>query len=152
MASSSASQLSNNATHDALAHAADRVGAAASFLCALHCAALPFVLTVLPALGLSFLGDHRFERAFIAFASVLALTTLIRGYRRHRVAAALYLLLPGLALLWTGGWIFDTGSAPILHATLVTLGGCSVALAHIVNMRLTHLFGACCAPGGEPSA
>jgi hypothetical protein len=147
MASSSAPQLSNNAAHDALAHVADRVGATASFLCALHCAALPFVLTVLPALGLSFLSDHRFEHVFIAFASVLALTALIRGYRRHRVAAALCLLAPGLILLWTGGWFFDTGSAPIVHAVLVALGGGCVALAHIVNMRLTHLFGTCCASG-----
>jgi hypothetical protein len=146
MASSSAPRLSNDAAHEALAHVADRLGATASFLCALHCAALPFVLTVLPALGLGFLGDHRFERVFIAFASVLALTTLIRGYRRHRMPGALILLVPGLSLLWTGGWIFDTGMAPVLHAVLVTLGGSCVALAHMVNMRLTTLFGACCAP------
>lgn len=143
---SSAPQLSNNVAHDALAHVADRVGATASLLCALHCAALPFVLTVLPALGLGFLGDHRFERVFIAFASVLALTTLIRGYRRHRMPGALSLLVPGLILLWTGGWIFDTGSAPVLHAALVTLGGSCVALAHFVNMRLMSLFGTCCPP------
>ena len=150
MASSSAPRL-NSSAHDALAHAADRLGAMASFLCALHCAALPFVLTVLPALGLSFLGDHRFERAFIAFASLLALTSLVRGYRRHRVPAALLLLLPGLVLLWIGGWVFDTGSAPILHASLVAMGGCCVALAHIVNLRLTHLFGTCCARGEAES-
>jgi len=151
MASSSAPHLGHNGTHDALAHAADRLGATASFLCALHCAALPFVLTVLPALGLGFLGDHRFERIFIAFASVLASAALVRGYRRHRVPAALFLLVPGLALLWTGGWIFDTEASPVLHAVLVTLGGCSVALAHIVNMRLTHLFGACCVPEKQAS-
>ncbi|MBN8884301.1 MAG: MerC domain-containing protein [Rudaea sp.] len=145
MASPSVSQPPDSSAHDALAHIADRIGATASFLCALHCAALPFVLTVLPALGLGFLGDHRFERAFIAFASVLASAALIRGWRRHRAPYALYLLVPGLVLLWTGAWVFDTGSAPILHAVLVTLGGCGVALAHIVNMRLTHLFG-CCPP------
>ncbi|HXD83673.1 MAG TPA: MerC domain-containing protein, partial [Rudaea sp.] len=50
----------------ALAHAADRLGAAASLLCAVHCAALPFVLALLPALGLGFLANHGFERAFIA--------------------------------------------------------------------------------------
>ena len=33
-------------------HVADRVGATASFLCAIHCALLPFVLTLLPLLGL----------------------------------------------------------------------------------------------------
>lgn len=152
MASSSAPHLSNNSTHDALAHVADRVGATASFLCALHCAALPFVLTVLPALGLGFLGDHRFERVFIAFASVLALTTLVRGYRRHRMPGALCLLAPGLVLLWTGAWIFDTESSPFLHASLVTLGGCGLALAHIVNLRLTHLFGTCCPPAGGSTA
>ena len=41
----------------ALSEAADRIGASASFLCALHCAALPFVFALLPALGLGFLGD-----------------------------------------------------------------------------------------------
>ena len=152
MASSSAPQFSNNATHDALAHVADRVGATASFLCAVHCAALPFVLTVLPALGLGFLGDHRFERVFIAFASVLALTTLIRGYRRHRMPGALCLLVPGLILLWTGAWVFDTESSPFLHASLVALGGSCVALAHIANMRLTHFFGTCCPPAGGSAA
>jgi hypothetical protein len=88
-----------------LVQVADRVGATASFLCALHCAALPFVLALLPALGLSFLADHSFERWFIAFATVLALTMMIRGYRRHGAPQALYLLLPGLVLLWLGGYV-----------------------------------------------
>jgi hypothetical protein len=149
MPSSSAPQFDNAAARDVLAHAADRVGATASLLCAVHCALLPFVLTVLPALGLGFLGDHRFERAFIAFASVLAVTAMIRGYRRHRMPGALFLLVPGLVLLWSGGWLFDTGLSPALHAVLVALGGCSVAFAHIVNLRLTHLFGACCLPGEQ---
>ena len=149
MASSSAPQLSNGAAHDALAHVADRIGATASFLCAVHCAALPFVLTVLPALGLGFLGDHRFERIFIACASLLALASLIRGWRRHRVASALYLGAAGLGLLWVGAWAFDAESSVALHAMLVTLGGCCLALAHIVNLRLTHLFGTCCPPGAK---
>ncbi|MBS0581955.1 MAG: MerC domain-containing protein [Proteobacteria bacterium] len=151
MASHSADSLHKFAAHDALAQVADRIGATASFLCAVHCAALPFVLTVLPTLGLGFLGDHRFERIFIAFASALALGSLIRGYRRHRVASALWIAGFGLALLWTGAWLFDTGSAPVVHAALVTLGGCCVALAHILNLRLTHLFGACCPPDASAS-
>src|SRR5215467_7981812 len=92
---------------EGLANVADRVGATASFLCALHCAALPFVFAVLPALGLGFLANHSFERWFIAFATLLALTMLIRGYRRHRTPHALGLLLPSLVLLWLGGYVFD---------------------------------------------
>ena len=134
--------------HSTLSQVADRVGATASFLCALHCAALPFILALLPAMGLAFLADHAFEHWFIAFASVLALTMLIRGYRRHRAPQALYLLAPGLVLLWLGGFVFDLETFGFFHATLVFLGGSCVALAHVVNLRLGRLYGDCCTEGG----
>src|SRR5215831_16524451 len=100
-------QQAGSAGHRSLAATADRVGATASFLCAIHCAALPFVFALLPALGLGFLANHGFEHWFIAFATVLALTMLTRGYRRHREPHALGLLLPSLVLLWLGGYVFD---------------------------------------------
>ena len=55
---------------------ADRVGAVASFLCAIHCALLPFVLALLPFMGLEFLADHRLERAFVLFDGLLAVLVL----------------------------------------------------------------------------
>ena len=136
-----------NHQHSTFAQAADRVGATASFLCALHCAALPFILALLPAMGLAFLADHAFEHWFIAFATVLAVTMLVRGYRRHRAPQALYLLGPGLLLLWLGGFVFELESFGLLHAALVFLGGSCVALAHVVNLRLVRLYGDCCAEG-----
>jgi len=136
----------DHASHESFAGVADRVGATASFLCALHCAALPFVFAVLPALGLGFLANHGFERWFIAFATTLALTMLIRGFLRHRVPYALALLLPALVLLWLGGFVFDFESSAGLHATLVALGGSGVAAAHLINLRLAHAHEACCQP------
>ena len=41
-----------------LASRFDRLGATASFLCAVHCAALPLVIATLPAIGLGFLANH----------------------------------------------------------------------------------------------
>lgn len=125
---------------------ADRLGATASFLCAVHCAVLPFVLAALPAFGLGFLADHGFERAFISCASLLALFTLIQGYRRHRVRYALALVLPGLLLLWIGGFVVDAHGTILWHATLVALGGSLVAAAHLTNLRLIHVHdhSACC--------
>src|ERR1700755_837546 len=108
-------------THRPLSGFADRLGAMASFLCAIHCALLPFVLAALPAFGLGFLADHGFERAFIFFASLLALFTVVQGYRRHRAPRALALVLPGLLLLWIGGFIFDAHSTMLWHAGLVAL-------------------------------
>ncbi|TBR38899.1 MULTISPECIES: MerC domain-containing protein [Dyella] len=115
-------------------HAADRVGATASFLCALHCAALPFVLALLPLLGLEFLADHRFERGFVIFACVLALASLLGGYRRHRRTLPLRLAFPGLALLLIGVTFAERYSIG-LHSALVTCGGLLVAAAHFINLR-----------------
>ena len=121
-----------------IAEFADRIGATASLICALHCAALPFVLAVLPALGLGFLADHLFERIFIACASAFAITVLLRGYRHHHDRRPLALLIPGLALLWVGGFLIDGHETVGLHALLVVLGGSGVALAHLTNLRLQH--------------
>jgi hypothetical protein len=116
---------------------ADRFGAIASFLCAIHCAALPFVLALLPLVGLEFLADHRIERAFVVFACALALLTLVNGYRRHRRPGSLMLAFPGLSLLLLGVSVAE--QYPIaLHSVLVTCGGVLLASAHFVNLRLDH--------------
>jgi hypothetical protein len=122
---------------------ADRFGATASFLCAIHCALLPFVIAVLPALGLAFLADHAIERGFVIFACALASVMLLLGYRRHRRPNALFLLLPAMALL-LAGVIVDFESSAVTHAWLVSTGGSLLAIAHLVNLRLSHVHDANC--------
>jgi hypothetical protein len=114
---------------------ADRLGATASFLCAVHCAALPFVLALLPALGLGFLADHSFERGFITFATVLALWSIGSSYRRHRRLRTWLLLLPGLVLLWGGAFAAD-GYGIAVHAALVAIGGLLLSSAHLANLQM----------------
>jgi hypothetical protein len=119
------------------ARLADRFGATASFLCAVHCALLPLVIALLPVLGMGFLADHRFERAFIACAGALALTSLAVGFRRHRRFRAFWFLVPGVALL-LAGIVIDLDGSALIHAMLVSLGGTLVAIAHLTNLRLAH--------------
>ena len=116
---------------------ADRVGFAASFLCAVHCAMVPLLLAVVPALGLRVGGWADIDQAFVVFATLLGLTTMSLGYRRHRAFRAWALLLPGLALIWIGSFtpLHDHGWA---HAVVMTLGGLALAAAHGVNLRLSH--------------
>nr|WP_133001188.1 MerC domain-containing protein [Luteimonas arsenica] len=116
---------------------ADRIGFAASFLCALHCALLPLALALMPALGLSLGGWVDIDQAVTVFATLLGITTLAIGYRRHRAFRAWMLLVPGLALVWLGAFspLHDHG---LLHAALMTAGGLAIAGAHLVNLRLTH--------------
>lgn len=120
---------------------ADRVGAIASFLCAIHCALLPFVLALLPFVGLGFLADHRFERIFVLFACALATLALGRGYRRNQEPLPLLLAVPGIALLVLGV-VYLEGPSVITHSVLVTCGGLLLAAAHFVNLRIgRHLHG-----------
>jgi hypothetical protein len=120
-----------------LAVLAERIGATASFLCAVHCALLPFVIALLPLIGLGFLADHRFERVFVACAAVLASAMIFTAWRRHRKLNALFLLVPGIVLLLAGIAI-DIDAHVWMHTTLVICGGVLVASAHVVNLVLSH--------------
>lgn len=116
---------------------ADRVGFAASLLCAVHCAALPLVLAVLPALGLRVGGWIDFDQAFVVFATLLGATTLTLGWRRHRAFHAWLLLVPGLVLVWVGAFT-RLHDHSMTHVAVMTVGGLLLAAAHLVNLRLTH--------------
>src|SRR6476469_3413731 len=78
----------------------DRLGATGSLVCAVHCAALPLLIALLPSLGIAAWLGEDFERGFVTFATLLGLFTLIWGYRRHREVRALSLLIPAMTLLW----------------------------------------------------
>ena len=116
----------------------DRLGATGSLLCAIHCALLPALIALLPSLGIAAWLDDGFERGFVAFATLLGLSTLVWGYRRHRAVRALWMLLPGLAALWLGTGYEPLHHAVVPHAIVMTLGGTLVGMAHLANLRLNH--------------
>ena len=121
---------------------ADRVGFAASMLCAIHCAAMPLLLAILPTLGLGVGGWVDLDQAVVVFATLLAAVTLTIGWRRHRAYRAWKLLLPALGLLWFatfGPYHAHGGMEGALHAGMMVAGGLLLAAAHLTNMRLTHL-------------
>jgi hypothetical protein len=121
---------------DALA-TGDRIGFFGAALCAVHCALLPVVAALLPALGISVGGYGDIDQAFVLFASVLGISTVAVGYRRHRVLKAAWLLAAGLVLLWVGSFtaLHNHGLG---HALVMTVGGGLLASAHLYNLRLGH--------------
>lgn len=116
---------------------ADKVGFAASLLCAIHCALLPILLGLLPALGLKFGGWVDFDQAFVVFATLLGATTLTVGYRRHRAFRAWALLVPGLVLVWAASFT-ALHNHTVTHLVMMTVGGLTLAAAHLLNLRLSH--------------
>ncbi len=126
------------ATPTSSLHRADRIGFAASFLCAIHCALWPWLLALAPAFGLEFGGWVDLDQAFVVFATLLGVSTLSLGWRRHRIFHAWALLLPGLALVWAGAF-GPLHAHNLMHAGVMVLGGSLLALAHMLNLRLTHM-------------
>lgn len=61
----------------------DLVGIVASIGCALHCAAMPFVISYLPSLGLSFLADESFHKVMALTCFLIAIFAFIPGIRKH---------------------------------------------------------------------
>jgi hypothetical protein len=116
---------------------ADRIGVLGSVLCAVHCALMPLLLALLPALGVGALGLGDIDQMLVVFATVLGVTSLSLGFRRHRAFRAWALLLPGLLLVWSGSFtaLHDHSAA---HMLLMVAGGLLIAGAHLLNLRLSH--------------
>ncbi|MEL7497628.1 MAG: MerC domain-containing protein [Planctomycetota bacterium] len=62
----------------------DWLGVTASIGCAIHCAAMPFVIAYLPALGLSFLAVEAFHKWMALFCFLIAIAAFIPGLRTHQ--------------------------------------------------------------------
>lgn len=62
----------------------DYTSGIASFLCAIHYAALPLVIGILPALGLAWIGSHEFGATMVLFTIVVGTWAIIKGYKEHR--------------------------------------------------------------------
>jgi hypothetical protein len=120
----------------------DRVGATASLACAIHCALMPLVITLLPLVGLSFLADERIEWALVGSSAVLGISSLCLGRREHGSRRALAVLSVGLALLVLGR-MMEQLHIGVWGVIIVVLGGVTVAGAHFLNRRLCQACRAC---------
>jgi len=77
----------------------DWLGMVASIGCALHCAAMPFVIASLAAWGLSFLSDEVFHKWMALICIAIAITAFVPGWRKHRMILPVALGGFGLALI-----------------------------------------------------
>jgi len=111
----------------------DRLGITASTLCAIHCAVLPFVITVLPIWGMGFLANEAVEITMIAVSLVLGVWSLSSGYRKqHQRIMPILVLILGFIFIAFGHF----SDLEALEPVLIPLGGFTIALAHYLNLRL----------------
>lgn len=125
---------------------ADRVGVTGSVMCAIHCASLPILIALAPGVGMGLFANEGVEAGFVVFATVLALASLWMGYRRHRSFRGWMFLVPGLVAVWAALLYPPLHASVVPHAVAMTMGGTLIAVAHVLNLRLTHghVQDACC--------
>ena len=113
----------------------DKTGAAASWICAVHCLATPFVVSFLPLLGISFLAQEGVEYIFIGFSIILAAITLLPAYfKQHRKIRTLLLFVAGIGFIIFADILFEESlSGKIIF---VLLGACLITSSHFLNRRL----------------
>lgn len=112
----------------------DQLGMTASFACAIHCALLPMVVSILPLMGLEFLANTWVEVGMICLSLVLGAWSLISTYPRHQNRVPLLVLFIGFLLIAAGHFLFES-----LEAVVVPLGGFTIAGAHYINWKLNRV-------------
>jgi MerC mercury resistance protein len=109
----------------------ERIGFWLSVACAIHCLAMPVILTLLPFLGGTLLADHETEHWFLGISWLLAGFLLWQDYRKHKVSIPLFLLGFSVATKFIQELIlgenFETIIAPI--------GGILIAVAYYLNWK-----------------
>jgi hypothetical protein len=113
----------------------DRVGVVASSLCAVHCALMPALLVAAPALGVAF-GGEQWEWPFLFASCCLGVAALVPSFLRSGRPIALVIFVAGASLVLVGKLSFEAGSA--VEGALSALGAASIALAHLVNLRIVR--------------
>lgn len=111
----------------------DHLGIAASIACAIHCAALPLIITALPLLGLEFLANIWVEIFMIGLSLVVGISALISSYPVHKKTLPIIILLVGFILIAIGHFVFKN-----LEAVIVPLGGFTIAAAHLINWKYSR--------------
>lgn len=120
----------------------DVFGATASWACAIHCLALPLLITVLPLAGLGFLLSETSEIIFIVFSALAAALSFLPAYfKQHRKLRSAFLAIGGIALIVLTHLYFEENLA--LKIAFLILGACLLTAAHFINRRLCRECAVC---------
>ncbi len=90
----------------------DWLGMTASIGCAIHCAAMPFVIAYLPALGLSFLADEAFHKWMAVGCFLIAVAAFIPGLRKHGRLSPVVVAGVGLVMISVAAFGFAGECCP----------------------------------------
>lgn len=114
----------------------DALGLAASSLCIVHCLGTAALGFLLPALGLTFLGDERIHHLLAVTVVVAGLLAFVPGFRLHRSWPVAIFAALGLTAIALSQLIPDEALRERLETALTIFGGGMLVVAHWQNRAL----------------
>ena len=115
---------------------ADRMAISASSLCAIHCLALPVILSVFPAVGGVFFGEEAFHVWLIWAVVPLSVLSLLLGCTRHKSTIVIYCGLAGVSILIVSALLGHEILGEIIERVSTVAGSVIIAFAHMKNFSL----------------
>jgi predicted membrane channel-forming protein YqfA (hemolysin III family) len=112
---------------------AEKVGVSLSVLCAIHCAALPIMLTAFPLLGAGVAQNHFMETVLVVGSLVIASYTLVKDFIQHRKLTAILFCITGFITILLSHHLPETLKAA--ESWLALTGGIVVAASYVVNWK-----------------
>lgn len=116
----------------------DKLSISLSILCALHCLALPIIITMLPATFGVFLESEAFHLWMVIAVIPVSLYAFTLGCKKHRNYSVITMGVIGLAFLVSALVLEEVLASEFAEKGLTMIGVCIIALSHFMNFRMCH--------------
>ena len=119
----------------------DRSAIGLSFLCVLHCLAVPLTLILMPSLAALPIADERVHLLLVLLVLPTSTVALTLGCRQHGLKHILAWGLTGIAILVLAAGLGEEFLGEYGEKILTVVGSVLVAVGHVLNFK-------CCRTAG----
>lgn len=117
----------------------DKAAISLSFVCVLHCLALPVFLVLSPSLALVALEHESFHQWILFGILPLSVIALVIGFMHHRNYLVVLISCVGLMIIIGTGMVEHELLGEYGELLLTVLGSAIIAFGHFRNSRLRRL-------------
>ncbi len=114
----------------------DNLGIVASVICLIHCMAMPFILALLPFMGLSFLDSEEAHWVLALFIIAFALVAIFPAYLKHKRPGILSAMIVGMLLVVFGAFFAEHTLGHAYEMPLLVVGNLILVATHWRNRSL----------------
>ena len=125
------------------APAGDKVAIGLSLACALHCLAVPVMVSLYPSVITAGLQDERIHLALLAFVIPISAFSLTMGCRQHKQFPVVSLGAAGIFVLILSALLGHDLGSESLEVAGTLLGSGLVACSHLLNFKLCRASHGC---------